>query len=307
MSNVNMIVEGIDPSDIYQGRLGDCYFLSSISALAEREDRITRLLITKKSNKKSIYSVALNICGTWEHVELDDFIPTRNRNISFCHSDSAELWVIFLEKAYAKINGGYWNIGTGGYAEDSLRDLTGAPTEYEYFDEKSDVDSLWKKMRYCDREGYIVVCGSKGSNEKKTKVGIIQGHAYTIINSHEINEERVLEMRNPWGNDIEWNGKWSDNSPVWTLGLRRKYNMLEPAPDGRFFMPYEEFLKYFDQVSYCYYEDNYILSSFTEEKESEYLCCYKFETNISDNYYVSLSQPDSRKFPLFSDGSSKEI
>ena len=45
---------------------------------------------------------------------------------------------MMLEKAYAKIYGGYWNIGTGGFAEDALKDLTGAPTEYMKLDPNDD-------------------------------------------------------------------------------------------------------------------------------------------------------------------------
>ena len=43
----------------------------------------------------------------------------------FNHSHEGELWVILLEKAWAKVNGGYYNI-EGGLMTEALRDLTGA-------------------------------------------------------------------------------------------------------------------------------------------------------------------------------------
>lgn len=38
-----------------------------------------------------------------------------------------EIWVLLLEKAWAKLNGNYENIERG-YNSEALRDLTGAPT-----------------------------------------------------------------------------------------------------------------------------------------------------------------------------------
>ena len=42
---------GIQIDDVFQGSLGDCYFLSSLSSLAEKPDRIRRLFISKKANE----------------------------------------------------------------------------------------------------------------------------------------------------------------------------------------------------------------------------------------------------------------
>lgn len=42
----NVFYQTIDPSDIKQGLLGDCYFLSVLSVLAENSDRIKKLFIT---------------------------------------------------------------------------------------------------------------------------------------------------------------------------------------------------------------------------------------------------------------------
>ena len=41
--NLKVFEGTIEPGDIRQGNLGDCYFLSSLSALAEYENLIARL------------------------------------------------------------------------------------------------------------------------------------------------------------------------------------------------------------------------------------------------------------------------
>jgi calpain-15 len=38
-----IFADGITPNDILQGGLGDCYYLSSLSVLAEKENRIKKL------------------------------------------------------------------------------------------------------------------------------------------------------------------------------------------------------------------------------------------------------------------------
>lgn len=40
------VFHNIDPNDILQGNLGDCYFLSSLSAMAEFPKRIEKLFDT---------------------------------------------------------------------------------------------------------------------------------------------------------------------------------------------------------------------------------------------------------------------
>ena len=49
----------IEPNDIKQGGLGDCYLLSSLSALAEYENLISRLFESKTYNDAGCYCVWL--------------------------------------------------------------------------------------------------------------------------------------------------------------------------------------------------------------------------------------------------------
>lgn len=57
------LFDNIEPNDIKQGLLGDCYFLCSLSSLAERPHLVKRLFETKTYQPSGLYSVWLNIDG----------------------------------------------------------------------------------------------------------------------------------------------------------------------------------------------------------------------------------------------------
>lgn len=295
MKDLQVVVDGIDPSDIFQGALGDCYYLSAISAVAEYGHRIGRILIETQPNEKEVFGIALCICGIWKMIILDDYFTIRKSKITFCHSQDAEIWAMLLEKAYAKAYRGYWNIGTGGFAEDALKDLTGAPAEYIPIRENGDLEELWKILEKADREENIMVIGSRGEGEQTNEQGIVSGHAYTLIGVHTLHNERVLEIRNPWGKGDEWNGRWNDDDLLWTEELRNELN-AHSAEDGRFFMPLEDFPSQFEQLAICYYNDNYIYSSRGGDVEPNKIVIFKFEVTEAGQYYICMSQPDERGF-----------
>ena len=58
------VFEGdIEPNDIKQGSLGDCYFLSSLSVISERPNRISNLFVTKEVNNEGIYAINITKNG----------------------------------------------------------------------------------------------------------------------------------------------------------------------------------------------------------------------------------------------------
>ena len=88
-----------------------------------------RLFLIKEYNPLGIYVVALCISGLWREVLLDEYFPISiaNGKPAFNSTKSNALWVMLLEKAYAKVYGGYYNINAG-LSREALWELTGAST-----------------------------------------------------------------------------------------------------------------------------------------------------------------------------------
>ena len=69
----------IEPDDIKQGALGDCYFLCAIASLAEKTPRIKNLFVSQKVSYNGIYGVKMCEMGEWKIQVIDDQFPCRSR------------------------------------------------------------------------------------------------------------------------------------------------------------------------------------------------------------------------------------
>lgn len=313
------VFEKIDPNDILQGGLGDCYFLAAIASIASKPHRLERIFLTKEYNREGIYVVALCINGVWEDVVLDDRFPCKrySRKIAFNTSKNDELWVMLLEKAWAKIHGGYLNIAAG-LTREALRDLTGASAKTFFTAEGK--DRLWSVMIESYNKDYVLTAGSDnlnyGSDAYISKIGIAGSHAYSVLGTFEILNvggrlqmlpyedrnkyhpsqlERVVKMRNPWGTG-EWKGKWSDLCSTWTNTLRDQLG-AKIEDDGVFFIDFDNFCKYFSDVQVCYYHDNYKYSSTQITSQRNDRVYLKFTVTKPGLHYFSINQKNRRFFP----------
>ena len=85
----------VSPTDIYQGELGNCYFLSAVSAIAEYQERIKRLFLQRKRSPKGAYCVCLCIGGQFQEIYIDDVVlckrarnPGENEQISLAFAQN---------------------------------------------------------------------------------------------------------------------------------------------------------------------------------------------------------------------------
>uniref|UniRef100_A0AC34G5X3 Calpain catalytic domain-containing protein n=1 Tax=Panagrolaimus sp. ES5 TaxID=591445 RepID=A0AC34G5X3_9BILA len=87
--------------------------------------------------------------------------------------------------------------------------------------------------------------------------GLVRGHAYSVTALQTVHgphgETLLLRIRNPWGNEQEWNGAWSDNSREWQFVSQEEIHKMEfvRKDDGEFWMSFDDFYEEFEQLENC--------------------------------------------------------
>jgi calpain-15 len=246
---IHVFEGGIDNSDIQQGELGDCWLMCTLCALATKPLYITKLFQNAEYNEHNFYRLRLCKDGEWQTVTVDDLIPCSkaSKEPVFSRNNGNELWVIILEKAYAKLHGSYLAL-KGGMAQESFEDLTGCPAFTFYFNkirEKIDSGEFWRDMKtwHSTSQCMLAATSSKASED----AGIVASHYYTVIGVGELRGVKLVNLRNPWGS-FEWNGAWSDNSREWTPEFKQYFHPIFDKNDGAFWMTFEDFIKNFQRI-----------------------------------------------------------
>jgi hypothetical protein len=253
MPKAVLFEDKIEFNDIKQGNLGNCYFLSAIAALTEFPYLIYQIFRTSEANIAGYYEIVLFLDGEWQIVFVDDYIPVGKgtEHFIFAKPNGLELWVLLLEKAWAKVNGGY-SLTIAGFPSDPLTVLTGFSTE-RISHEETNIEELFRTLVTYDKDNYIM-CTSTKNDENGKKLGLVEDHAYTLIGAkeHDYNGKklRLIRIRNPWGCK-EWTGDWSDNSPLWNEELKNVFNQVK-CDDGTFYMSLEDFVNFFDSTYVCH-------------------------------------------------------
>jgi len=286
------LYEKLDIEDINQGEIGNCYFLSTLSAIAEYAERFKEIFISNKKAENGCYQINFYLNGKPKTVILDDYFPCKTEHRpywSLAHCNSRELWVQLLEKAWAKVNGSYAST-IAGLPSEAFSVLTEAPT-FSYINSKYSVDELWKIILDADDRKYIICTNSNNNVEEMT--GLVKGHAYTIISAYEYENVRLLKLRNPWGS-YEWTGDFSDKSEKWTKKLREHVG-VKNIDDGVFFMKIEDFKKYFPHMFICKYKNDYFYNyeKFHQDNRDQFICT-KFNIKEPTDAVITLHQKQQR-------------
>ncbi|KAL8666873.1 MAG: hypothetical protein Q9202_001113 [Teloschistes flavicans] len=199
---------------------------------------------------------------TWEEVRRVDaeeeyrkVNQTGSRALCFAQcSDENETWLPLLEKAFAKAHGDYGSID-GGFTGEAIEDLTGGVTTELLATDILDTEQFWTDEVMKVNDEFLFGCatgrfdkwqGSETAEMQGARKGVIRMHAYSIQEAREIKGERLIRIRNPWG-DTEWQGAWSDGSEQWTPEWMELLNHRF-GDDGMFWISYKDFLRKYQSL-----------------------------------------------------------
>ncbi|RYP44149.1 hypothetical protein DL768_009358 [Monosporascus sp. mg162] len=268
-------IDGPSANDVRQGRDGDCWLLAALCTLSNKPSLIERVCVAR-DEAVGVYGFVFHRDGEWISEIIDDklFLTKPDFDESFLerilwedrervnseeqyrrayqsgsgalyfaqceHAD--ETWLPLLEKAYAKAHGDYAAI-EGGFTGEGIEDLTGGVTSELYTTDILDREYFWKEELMKVNDEFLFGCNTDmwGAGRTGDRNGIVELHAYSVMRAVEMDGQRLVLLKNPWGK-FEWKGPWSDGSKEWTAEWLIKLNHRF-GDDGAFWISYNDLLR----------------------------------------------------------------
>ncbi|XP_034837477.1 calpain-A isoform X5 [Maniola hyperantus] len=290
-----LFVEGYSRFDVQQGELGDCWLLAAVANLTLHRTLFFQVVPDDQSfdeDYAGVFHFRFWQYGRWVDVVIDDRLPTYRGKLVFLHSSERnEFWSALLEKAYAKLHGSYEAL-KGGSTCEAMEDFTGGVTEMYEMNELP--PNFYTILLKAYERNSLMGCSIEPDPnilEAETPVGLIRGHAYSVTRVKYVDIETpgragkipLLRLRNPWGNEAEWNGPWSDKSPEWRFIPESEKEELGLTfdDDGEFWMAFKDFCSNFDRVEICNLNPDSL-----DPEECPEGCTKKWEMSVFEGEWV---------------------
>ena len=256
-------------------------------------DLLENIIASKPHDFKTygIYTCRFYVEGEWVEVITDTNMPClRDENtgdISLAYTQSIhskEMWIPFIEKAYAKAVGSYEAIQkvrvheallhlTGGsvqqvsFRDPNNKEFNTSGGTFRYLNRLSLDDTLILLVPYEKTTKDVVAIDSADPNASM-KIDMENddvsdmfhlNRIYSVVACRSIGGFELVLIHNPWGSNKSWSGSWSDGSNDWDLYpeiLQEIENdnsipWKRNKPNGYFWMTGKMVHKYFNTCYSC--------------------------------------------------------
>jgi hypothetical protein len=209
----SLFQNGASADDIYQGAVGDCYYVATLASIAQEKPEYIQNMFT--DNGDNTFTVRFYNNGVADYVTVDRYLPTYGNYAAYAGwgggsvtSTSNELWVALAEKAYAQLAESGWSrtySGTqnnsyaaieGGWMDTVIRQVTGLSATSQSVSNMTQTQLInLVNSNQVLTAGFVYGAG----------YGVVNGHAYTITSYNATNG--TFYLRNPWGSthaNVTW-------------------------------------------------------------------------------------------------------
>ena len=216
----------IEPGDLRQGQVGDCWLIAAMSCLANYPEEVEALFFGHgaEAARDGRYTVLLYDYRTRSTtaVVIDERVPCARLRRGYyiegyrhlrggvpCFAKpNGEMWPLLIEKAMAKMAGGYGEL-SGGNEAAAFRALTGCTKQEAWTrletgrwrrselsadrmnsfisirgDPGISSEELWRQLEGWSRRNYLmaVAISERGrERERRRPDGLVEGHAYSLL------------------------------------------------------------------------------------------------------------------------------
>ena len=199
-------------TDVNQGNVGDCYFMSALAVTAKNDPSLIKNMI--QSNGNGTYSVDFQVNGKDDYVTVDSQLPVMSSaswangsNLEFANGNT--LWAPLVEKAYAELveqsavtpgmslgkNGDSYADIAGGDGN-GITAITGQQTTMTVDSGGSSISSLSSQLSAAMSKGQDVLMGtgnSAGGN-------LVSDHMFEVVGFNA--STNTVTLQNPWNTAV---------------------------------------------------------------------------------------------------------
>jgi hypothetical protein len=209
--------QAVDPNDVAQGALGDCYWMAGMAAVARANPEAIQKLI--KDNGNGTFDVTLYVRQspygkpTPVTKTVDAQLPTKTGSDQLYAKSgdkdgkATELWPALLEKTLAQHKGSYEtiqgeSIAKGFQFHGSTELLTGKTEGYKAVSSLADDDVLLELAAALESKKPVTVDssnmeGNEDLSKEANAVNVYGNHAYAV-ESVDL-DKGTITLQNPWG------------------------------------------------------------------------------------------------------------
>ena len=250
-------------------------FLHGIYILTKIPGLIQHIFRAEKANPDGYYELFIYTNGQYKILIIDDYFPIIKGTtiLRFSKPVKNEIWLLLMEKAFAKVHGGYGALFSCDVSM-VVQTFTGFPIERLNFYDMLDIEDLEEMIRFNKNGNFINLCPNKENCEE---IGLMPGKAYQVEdifdvrNNNNGKEEclKILKIKNLFEYN-KYTGDWSSNGSQFTDTVK---NILgyKSSDIGYIYISIEFAFKYFSQIQVIYpiFDTNVKLIRVTNSEKDE--------------------------------------